>query len=328
MTIKRKGWLPFAADVAVLAALVAVFMLFHHILPTRKASLNIVPATRVTPAPLSGGQQEEARATPEPAARIVQVSAGALHTVSDTGGGNGQLDSYQADGVSVALTHHTTQDGRVAYHVADIRVDDITKLRTAFAMDTYGSGYTDTVGGMGVKLNAVLAVNGDYYGNSDAGVVARNGVIYRANYTPGDILCLYMDGTMEVKGFSAFSPQQEADRGLWQAWTFGPSLLSASGEALTAFQQSRHMLSANPRTVLGYYAPGHYAVLMVDGRGESAGLTLPNLSALCRELGFTIAYNLDGGKSSVMTFRGSLANDPAGGGRPVSDIIYIGEGSL
>lgn len=84
----------------------------------------------------------------------------------------------------------------------------------------------------------------------------------------------------------------------------------------------------NPRTVLGYYAPGHYAVLVVDGRGESAGLSLDELAGLCEELGFTLAYNLDGGKSSVMTFNDAIVNQPAGGGRAISDVIYIAEDSL
>ena len=178
---------------------------------------------------------------------------------------------------------------------------------------------------MDILLNAALCVNGDYYGNSDEGVVVRNGVIYRANPTDADILCLYYDGTMEVKAYRDFDAQAEADQGIWQAWTFGPSLLNSDGSAVSGFNEGRHMNGDNPRTVLGYYAPGHYAVLVVDGRGESAGLSLDELAGLCEELGFTIAYNLDGGKSSVMTFNDALVNQPASGGRAISDVIYIAE---
>ena len=69
-------------------------------------------------------------------------------------------------------------------------------------------------------------------------------------------------------------------------------------------------------------------MLVVDGRGESAGLSLDELAGLCEELGFTLAYNLDGGKSSVMTFNDAIVNQPAGGGRAISDVIYIAEDSL
>jgi exopolysaccharide biosynthesis protein len=54
-------------------------------------------------------------------------------------------------------------------------------------------------------------------------------------------------------------------------------------------------------------------------------MTLAQLSALFEELGAVVAYNLDGGKTSAMTFEGQLANQPTQGGRKTSDIIYIGE---
>lgn len=60
-------------------------------------------------------------------------------------------------------------------------------------------------------------------------------------------------------------------------------------------------------------------------RPASAEATGPLLSALFEELGCAAAYNLDGGRSSVMAWDcgSSLVNSPASGGRPVCDIIYI-----
>lgn len=67
--------------------------------------------------------------------------------------------------------------------------------------------------------------------------------------------------------------------------------------------------------------------MVVDGRqaGYSNGMTLAQLAALMVDLGCTVAYNLDGGKTSAMTFGDALVNRPAQGGRMTSDIIYIGE---
>lgn len=42
-------------------------------------------------------------------------------------------------------------------------------------------------------------------------------------------------------------------------------------------------------------------------------------------LGCNVAYNLDGGKSSAMVYEGEYVNQPADGGRTISDIIYIGD---
>ncbi len=298
MKKKKPVWLLCLIDLAALGAALVVFALFHHVIPTQKLALNLISIQ-------STAQAETIAEEPMPAQA-----------------------SFQTDGVSVTLSEHDYLGGSVKYYLADLWLEDVTALKTAMAQNTYGSGFTDTVTHMDSLLNAALCVNGDYYGNSDEGVVVRNGVIYRANRTDADILCLYYDGTMAVKTWQAFDVQAEAQKGIWQAWTFGPSLLDSGGSAVGSFNEGRHMNSDNPRTVLAYYAPGHYAVLVVDGRGESAGLSLDELAGLCEELGFTIAYNLDGGKSSVMTFNDALVNQPASGGRAISDVIYIEEAAI
>lgn len=238
-----------------------------------------------------------------------------------------KAQNYTADGVKISVQQLSTSDGRVEYILADLQLSDVTLLKTAFAYDTYGTGYTDTVPNMDSLLNAILTVNGDYYGNGSSGVVARNGVIYRANPTNSDILLLYANGEMAVKSYKEFDAQAEANAGLWQAWTFGPSLLDENGKAITNFNVGGHLNSRNPRTVIGYYENGHYGILVINGRGDSEGLSLTELSALCEKIGFKVAYNLDGGKSSVMVYADEVINEPASGGRAISDVIYIAEGA-
>ena len=90
----------------------------------------------------------------------------------------------------------------------------------------------------------------------------------------------------------------------------------------------------NPRTAIGYYAPGHYCFVQVDGRRtpsalekgkKNAGLTLKNLSKLMESLGCKAAYNLDGGQSSLMYFHGKIHSTPYKNGRRLSDIVLIRE---
>lgn len=307
---KKPVWLLVVLDALIFGAALMAFALFHHVLPREKASLGIVSVQAMeTTAPA----QIEPVSLPQATDSIEAVDA--AQRLDDEGQ------------PTLTLTEGSALDGTVQYYLADIRLSDISRLRTAFAQDTYGGGFTQTVLEMDLHLDAVLTVNGDYYGNSDEGVVARNGVIYRANPTDADILCLYQDGSMAVKTYQFFDPQAEANKGLWQAWTFGPSLLDEQAGAITEFFEGRHLNGKNPRTVLGYYEPGHYALLVVDGRGESAGLSLKELSALCQQLGFQIAYNLDGGKSSVMCYQDAVLNQPASGGRAISDVIYLAKGA-
>ncbi len=232
-------------------------------------------------------------------------------------------NSYSSPDISITVTEETL--GNTTYYLADIYVRDITCFQSALANGTYGSGFRDSIENMALLNNALLAVNGDYYGNTSEGVVIRNGVIYRANRTNCDVCVLYYDGSMRVMPGSSFSVEEAIEQGAWQAWTFGPALLDADGSVLTSFSSTSRIISANPRTAIGYYEPGHYCLVVVDGRGESAGITLPDLSSLFYSLGCRAAYNLDGGNSSIMVWDNTVINNPSGGGRESSDALLIAE---
>ena len=232
-------------------------------------------------------------------------------------------NSYSSPDISITVTENSL--GRTTYYLADIYVRDITCFQSALARDTYGSGFRDSIEDMALLNNALLAVNGDYYGNTSEGVVIRNGVIYRANQTDCDVCVLYYDGTMRVMPGSSFSVEEAIAQGAWQAWTFGPALLDLDGSVLTSFSSTGRIISANPRTAIGYYEPGHYCLIVVDGRGESAGISLPDLSQLFYDLGCQAAYNLDGGNSSIMVWNNQVINEPSGGGRESSDALLIAE---
>ena len=232
-------------------------------------------------------------------------------------------NSYSSPDLAVTVTE--VNDGSLTYYIADLYIRDITCFQTALAKDTYGSGFRDSIEEMAAVKNALLAVNGDYYGNTSEGVVIRNGVIYRANPTDCDVCVLYYDGTMSVMPGSSFSVEEAVAEGAWQAWTFGPALLDSNGEPITSFSSTNRIISANPRTAIGYYEPGHYCLVVADGRGESSGITLPGLSRLFHDLGCTAAYNLDGGNSSIMVWENEVINNPSGGGRESSDALVIAE---
>ena len=101
--------------------------------------------------------------------------------------------------------------------------------------------------------------------------------------------------------------------------------LAPDGGTISSFNSSSRIISANPRTAIGYYEPGHYCLVVVDGRGDSAGISLPELSQLFSDLGCKAAYNLDGGNSSIMVWQNDVINNPSGGGRESSDALLIAE---
>ncbi|MDO4563608.1 MAG: stalk domain-containing protein [Clostridia bacterium] len=229
---------------------------------------------------------------------------------------------HKGSNTNVITTRHESYG--IVYYVQDIYVKSVANIRTAFANDTYGKGYREHPADIAARYGAVCAINGDYYGStSDNGVVIRNGVLYRDNPT-ADVCVLFNDGTMQTYAKEQWNSATAMAAGAWQAWCFGPSLLDSSGKAKTSFDSK--VTKSNPRSGIGYYAPGHYCFVSVDGRSDaSEGATLAEFASLFQSLGCSVAYNLDGGKTSVMTIGSHIVNIPDSGGRTSSDIIYVCE---
>ena len=340
----RKLWPWYAVagmDLLILGAALCAFALFHHVLPQEGGSAirKIVdldaPGPQSTENPMEEGeaqpesegegegQEEEdapAAATEAPPAPADPGDFSATFPDYDTG--EGALFSYQSRNVRIAITGR--QEDGVTYYVADVYVRHIRHLISAFANGKYGKGQRQHTKDIAAACGAVFAVNGDYYGARSTGVVIRNGELFRDSVS-ADVCVIYADGRMETYEKRSFDLDAAVANGAYQAWSFGPRLLE-DGKAMTEFDSA--VKKKNPRCAIGYYAPGHYCFVVVDGRqeGYSVGMTLAELSALFERLGCKTAYNLDGGETAVMVFDGRMVNHPAGGGRKCSDIVGIAEG--
>lgn len=239
-----------------------------------------------------------------------------------------ELNHFANDASDITLYKKSVGEGndKITYYVLDAYVTNAGVIQTAFANETYGKNIKASVSQMAQEHNAIWAVNGDFYGNSEEGIVIRNGVKYRDNLNDADICVLFTDGTMQTYTADEFDTDLVISQGAWQAWCFGPELLDGQGNILPDFNTTTYLNSQNPRSAVGYIAPGHYIFATVDGRmeGYSKGATLSELAAIMADEGCKYAYNIDGGKSAMMYFDGEIVNKPDGGGRDISDIIYIG----
>ncbi len=229
-------------------------------------------------------------------------------------------NSYMSPHINVSV--EKVQKDKVTYYVADIYITDIEYFKTGLAKDKFGS--SQTTDKQARNKNAVIAINGDYC-TYNKGLVVRNGEVYRSKVYHRDILVMYNDGTMETYQKGEYDSKEILAKNPYQIWTFGPQLLQ-DGQPMSKFNSS--VTKRNPRTAIGYYEPGHYVFVTVDGRqsGYSRGLEMEQLSQLFYDLGCKVAFNLDGGQTSVMAFMGKIANKPFRGGRAVSDILYIVDG--
>lgn len=243
--------------------------------------------------------------------------------------------SWSSAGSSVSISTVVTGSGddQVTYYVADVVLADATVLRSAFAKDEFGTNITEDTSDIAADNGAIFAVNGDYYGFRDTGIVIRNGVVYRDS-PAREGLVFYRDGTVEVYDETTTTAQQLLDAGAWNTLSFGPAIVE-DGQVVDGIDQvevdtnvGNHSIQGDqPRTAVGVIGTNHLVFVVVDGRspGYSAGVDMDELAQIMVGLGATTAYNLDGGGSSTMVFDGSLVNDPLGTGaeRGTSDILYV-----
>jgi len=281
------------------------------------ATVGAIPTAMPTPASTMLSPMPTPTVTPQP---TDSTAWGLRFPGKFTDGEVIQTDNtYKSANINVIVT--TVQENGVTYYLADIYMTDLKYFKTAFANDGFDNG-AETTPAIAKINNAVIAINGDFCSYNN-GPVLRNGVLYRdQNYR--DVLVMYNDGTMETYTQDEFDMEVAQSKGAYQIWTFGPMLLD-NRQPMTEFNSSLGKL--NPRTAVGYYEPGHYCFIVVDGRqeGYSQGITFTGLSQLFYDLGCKAAFNLDGGQTSEMAFMGEFANQPYHGGRAVSDILYIAD---
>lgn len=235
---------------------------------------------------------------------------------------------YQDNSVRIEIINKKEYDSNI--YIADITIKDIKFLKTAFAKDTFGRNITETVSTQAKNHEALLAINGDFYGFRSHGMVLRNGILYRSNSDETDnALIIYSDGNFEVIKELDHSIDDIIKRGVWQILSFGPGIVF-DGENIVSLNGTQNKFTIkNPRTAIGIIDSLHYIFLVADGRTSiSYGLTLYEVADVMKNYGCKIAYNLDGGGSSAIYFNGKIINKPTSGGtigeRKVSDIVYIG----
>jgi len=237
--------------------------------------------------------------------------------------------AYEDD--SKAISIETYERNSTQIHVATVTIKGDASIKTALADETYGRNVKAKTSTTAQSVNAVLAVNGDYYGARDAGYVIRNGQLLRSDSQDAnqEDLVVYRDGSFEIIREGDITAHELLNKGASQVLSFGPALIENSQVAVDSADEVGKAMASNPRTAIGIIDDKHYVLVVSDGRtDESKGLSLKELADFMKELKVTTAYNLDGGGSSTMYFNGQIINKPTTNGhnieeREVSDIVYL-----
>ncbi|HIT69784.1 MAG TPA: phosphodiester glycosidase family protein [Candidatus Aphodomonas merdavium] len=241
-------------------------------------------------------------------------------------------DHMEYTNSSISITIDRCHQDDFVYFAADIRLTDITQFSYAFANEKFGSS-TEALSDIAERHNPLLAINGDFCGFHQNGIIIRGGELFRKQNSARALLIVDRDGSFRVLTDRSEKQGLVANRlmeeGVWHTFEFGPVLVE-NGEAIPLHSSILRVDEGylEPRTAIGQFTddPLHYLVIVVDGRreGYSEGCDLPTLQQLFLDYGVETAFNLDGGGSTTLYFNGEIINKPAAGEeRRVSDIIMF-----
>lgn len=254
----------------------------------------------------------------------------AIDSTSTSGSEQTAVSLATENDAETSVSMETYREYDTDIYVATVTLSDITSLRSAFAEGTYGKNITAKTSEIAEGVNALLAINGDYYGVQESGYVIRNGILYRSSARNGQQdLVIYSDGSTEFISEDDVTAEELMEKGAWQVLSFGPALISDGEIFVSEEEEVGKAMESNPRTAIGFLEDGSIVFVVSDGRTEkSEGLSLYEMAEFLTSIGVVNAYNLDGGGSSTMVYRGELINNPTTSGRSikeraVSDILYI-----
>lgn len=348
---KRNGmplWAVVLLDLVMVGVILVVFAFFHHVLPAmiseyehQQALLNATEPP-VTAAPTAAPTEATEIATQPPEETVPETTVPETEPPDDRTEWQIKFEdhftdevvqtenSYSSPNVSITLETVTTGEGsgRVTYHVADIYIGSPDCFTTYTADNEMRYFGTQDVMEMDEAANALISISGDFLTYQKTGFLMRNGEIYVRDNNLDNICVLFEDGSMETYSEKGYDIDELIEQGAVQVWSFGPILLDENGQVKSKYNVSTAVSYANPRSAIGYYEPGHYCFVVVDGRqeGYSKGMTIPELAQVFQDLGCTMAYNLDGGGSAVMVFGGErYSRQSNGADRGLGDILVIRE---
>ncbi len=239
-------------------------------------------------------------------------------------------NSYTDENIQISIETIRKYDTDI--YIAEIIISDSSYLNTGLAENSFGTNLKSKTSEIAEENNAILSINGDFYGFRDYGYVMRNGYLYREIATEGgnEDLVIYENGSMDIINEANVSANELEENGAVQIFSFGPGLISNGEILVDENSEVDGEDPSNPRTAIAMIEENHYIFMVADGRTNiSEGLSIEEMAIVLSGYDCEVAYNLDGGGSSTMVFMGELVNNPTTNGRDikersVSDIVYIG----
>ncbi|MBN1776820.1 MAG: phosphodiester glycosidase family protein [Clostridiales bacterium] len=231
------------------------------------------------------------------------------------------LWAYLSPTLQIGIVRYTQPDVPSLWFIADVIFDpEQEQFKQYIPGDKLFSGPYEQPDVLAQKTKLVLGINGDFYHyrilkDWVTGIIIRNYTLGYdlkrswAGYPPLDTMALRDDGSFSLYSQGEITGDELMAQGdVHDALSFGP-ILVRDGKLLMYSKLSWD--SIDPRMGVGLIAPGHYRIIMVEGKmpddGEQ-GLDLNAFAELMYSQGVTQGFNLDGGSTAALVFMGVKLN--------------------
>ncbi|KUG03755.1 hypothetical protein ASZ90_018848 [hydrocarbon metagenome] len=235
------------------------------------------------------------------------------------------IDSYSSDRVNIKV-FKLDEMGYRGY-IAKVKLFDPDAVKVILGQDKLGS--LETTSSAATRTGAILGVNGGGFFSSGNQVLPIGNTVVDGEFVTGfhpsngDVFFAGISQNGNLVGGVFYDKESLTRLNPQQGVSFLPILIKGGKPQVVPREWQT---SKQPRTIIGEYANGDFILIVVDGRQSdwSSGVTLERLQNKLAELGVKEGYNLDGGGSSTMVFKGQVLNRPADGQqRAVSNNIVI-----
>ena len=219
--------------------------------------------------------------------------------------------------------------------IADIRIGDASQLRTA-AAESFEVNNAWQFEAIARPLHPVVACNGDYVTRLNEGFILRQGILFKDKLKKKDgrdardVLMIDENGDFHVfvrPGKGELSETVDGKKVI-NAFYFGPVLVE-NGEVPDKMTSFTYLEPDDwyTRLAICQVGPLHYKIILTTNKQDSnltSGLKMKDFARLCKDEGALTAFNLDGGYSTTLFFRGERVNAQKHVNfREVPDIVYF-----
>ena len=212
----------------------------------------------------------------------------------------------------------------------EVKIAHGSQLRRALSDNTYGSSVYMYPTQMAQNANAVVAINGDFYGHRSCGITIYQRQLYRFNPRTLENCFFTASGDMIFTHAGELNTEEEVkkfvqDNDITFSVSFGPILVENGEKKATYTYLVGEVDIQYSRAAIGQVDKLHYLLMSINEEGRYKNrVTINQAADLIYAKGVPNAYALDGGQTATIVMNGETFNRPDWGNeRIMTDIIYF-----